>query len=197
MDTPYTDTDLLRNFELIAFYDEYARNAGLQRSDGRPGKLRKWAVPVRMAVESGRSVPAAQRETDRRMIRDYARRLARVTRHPITVGRGVPNFHVLVMAEDDRDEAVARIEDLVPNINPSSLALIRTLPRSIHCLVVAFSGSENDYRYRRAIAFIRAEHPACCAGPVCTRNWPRAWGWRTTARWPGPRSSTTMTNSRC
>jgi hypothetical protein len=159
VDTPYTETDLLRNFERIAFYDEYARNAGLRRSDGRAGGLRKWTGPVRMAVEFGDSVPRPQRKTDRRMVRDYAGRLAEVTRHPISVSPGNANFHVLVMGEDDRAQAIARIKALVPNINPSSLALFRRLPRSIHCLVVAFSGPESDYVYKRAIAFIRAEHP--------------------------------------
>jgi hypothetical protein len=160
-DTPYTDTDLMRNFEQIAFYDEYARNRGLTRSSGVAGGLRKWDVPVRMAVEFGSSVPAAQRGPDAEMVARYANRLARVTGHPISAGpsTSATNFHVLIMGEDDRDQAVARIRQLVPNINPSSLALFDNLPRTIHCLVVAFSGSDSDYSYRRAIAFIRSEHP--------------------------------------
>lgn len=160
-DTPYTDTDLMRNFEQIAFYDEYARNRGLTRSNGMSGGLRKWEIPVRMAVEFGASVPDAQRGTDTDMVARYADRLARVTRHPISAGpsSAATNFHVLIMGEDDRAQAVARIRQLVPNINPSSLDLFDNLPRSIHCLVVAFSGTENDFSYRRAIAFIRSEHP--------------------------------------
>lgn len=160
IDTPYSETDLLRNFEQIAFYDEYQRNRGLQRSDGTPGGLRKWTGPVRMSVEFGRSVPGAQRATDRDMVSDYAAHLARVTGHPISVGPAAgANFNVLIMGEDDRAQAVARIRSLVPNINPSSLALFNNLPRSIHCLVVAFSGPRDDHTYRRAIALIRAEHP--------------------------------------
>lgn len=159
VDTPYTNSDLARNFERIVFYDEYAQGAGLRRSSGRAGRLRKWIRPVRIAVEFGRSVPEARRGEDTSTIRDYAARLRRVTGHPISTGNGEPNFHVLIMSEDDRDEAIGRILQLVPDINPSSLALFRTLPRSIHCLVVAFSSGENDYSYRRAIAFIRAEHP--------------------------------------
>ncbi|WP_232796518.1 DUF2927 domain-containing protein [Roseovarius salinarum] len=158
-DTPFYDTDLQRNFERIAFYDEYARDGGLRASDGRASRLRKWARPVRMSVEFGASVPDDQRETDRRIIADYAARLSRVTGHPIRTGAGNANFHVLVMGEDDRDAAITRIKTLVPRINASSLALFRTLPRSIHCLVIAFSGGAGDYSYRKAIAFIRAEHP--------------------------------------
>ena len=158
-DTPYTDTDVMRNFERIAFYDEYERNGGFRRSSGAAVGLRKWTRPVRMSVEFGDTVPKAQRAEDERMVRDYAKRLARITGHPISTGRANPNFHVLFMGEDDRDQAVARIRQIVPNINASSLALFRTLPRSIHCLVVAFSDAEHDYSYSRAIAFIRAEHP--------------------------------------
>ncbi len=158
-DSPYTDTDVIRNFERIAFYDEYERNGGLRPSRGGPVGLRKWTSPVRIAVEFGDSVPKAQRPVDRGMVSDYATRLARVTGHPISTVRGNPNFHVLIMGEDDRAQAINRILQIVPNINRSSLALFRTLPRSIHCLVIAFSSSEDDYSYGRAIAFIRAEHP--------------------------------------
>ncbi len=158
-DTPYTDTDILRNFERIAFYDEYARDRGLTRSDGRAGGLRKWVVPVRMTVEFGATVPEAQRNLDQRIVSLYAARLGRITGHPISMDSGDANFHVLIMGEDDRDQAVARIRTLVPNISPSALSLFNALPRSIHCLVVAFSDTGNDNAYRRAIALIRAEHP--------------------------------------
>ncbi len=159
VDTPYTDTDLMRNFERIAFYDEYARNGGFRRGNDKPGGLRKWTGPVRMAVEFGANVPQEQRATDKAMVDRYAARLSRITGHPISAGSSNPNFHVLFMSEDDRDQAVSRVKQIVPNIGPNSLALFRNLPRSIHCLVVAFSDSNNDYRYSRAIAFIRSEHP--------------------------------------
>ncbi|QIE44822.1 DUF2927 domain-containing protein [Pseudohalocynthiibacter aestuariivivens] len=160
VDTPYSDNDLLRNFERIAFYDEYERNRGLARSNGQAGGLRKWTTPVRMKVEFGDSVPEAQRKTDVQNVVAYADRLARITGHPISAGttQGA-NFHVLIVGEDDRDAAVTRIQQLVPNINQSSVLLFQTLPRSIHCLVVAFSDTKDDHTYRRAIAFIRAEHP--------------------------------------
>ena len=160
-DTPYTDTDILRNFERIAFHDEYARDRGLAQSDGRAGGLRKWTGPVRMSVEFGASVPQDQREVDRGIVAGYAARLARVTGHSISAGAGADvNFNVLFMGEDDRAQAVARIRQLVPNINQSSIDLFQSLPRSIHCLVVAFSANNNDHTYRRAIALIRTEHPS-------------------------------------
>ncbi|RBI70530.1 hypothetical protein DQW77_13845 [Roseovarius sp. TE539] len=159
VDTPYDADDLLRNFERIAFYDEYARDGGLRHSDGQAGGLRKWAEPVRIAVEFGDSVPKEQREEDRQAVAAYSARLSRITGHPIRAGAARPNFNVLIMGEDDRDRAIARIRQIVPGISPNSIDLFRGLPRSIHCLVVAFSSGGSDYVYKRAIAFIRAEHP--------------------------------------
>jgi len=158
-DTPYTDTDVMRNFERIAFYDEYQQGAGYRPSSGRAGGLRKWVGPVRMNVEFGASVPEAQQAEDRRLVADYAARLARVTRHPISAGGGAANFHVLFMGEDDRDAMLARIRQLAPEAGPNTIGIFRDMPRTIHCLVVAFSGQGEDHVYRRAIALIRAEHP--------------------------------------
>jgi hypothetical protein len=158
-DTPFTETDLLRNFERIVFYDEYAPGAGFRASGGRPGGLRKWTAPVRIGVEFGASVPEDQRATDRATLGDYAARLSRAARHPISVAARGANFHVLVMSEDDRPEGLARVRALAPDIDAATLGVFRDMPRSIHCLVVAFSGEGNPHSYDRAIAWVRAEHP--------------------------------------
>ncbi len=158
-DTPFTATDLARNFEMIAFYDEYERGMGLRGAHGGPGFLRRWGVPVRFGVEFGASVPEDQRRIDRANVRAYSRRLARVTGHPISVSESNPNFHVLFMGEDDRAQMLTRVRQIVPNINPASLNILRDIPRSIHCLVIAFSATGNDSDYREAIALVRAEHP--------------------------------------
>jgi hypothetical protein len=63
------------------------------------------------------------------------------------------------MGEDDRARLLARVREIVPNIAPEALAIFEDLPRSIHCLVLAFSGTNGGYDYARAIALIRAEHP--------------------------------------
>ena len=160
IDTPFTTRDIVRNFERIALYDEYARGAGLRTAANAPSFLRRWSIPVRIGVEFGASVPEEQQARDRSVVAGYTARLARLTGHSITVASPASaNFNVLVVGEDDRAQAIARIRQLVPNISESSLDIFRTLPRSIHCLVVAFSSEGADYDYRRAVAFIRAEHP--------------------------------------
>ncbi|WP_323786171.1 DUF2927 domain-containing protein [Thalassovita sp.] len=158
-DTPFTATDLVRNFETIAFYDEYERGAGLRNAHSGPGFLRRWTVPVRFGVEFGASVPQAQRITDRANVQSYAARLSRVTGHPISVSGAKANFHVLFMGEDDRAQMLTRVQQIVPNINPASMQILRDIPQSIHCLVIAFSATGNSSDYREAIALIRAEHP--------------------------------------
>ncbi|WP_120502215.1 DUF2927 domain-containing protein [Roseovarius sp. EL26] len=160
VDTPFTDTDLVRNFDRIAFYDEYAPNGGFAKGSEQAGGLRKWAGPVRLGIEFGGSVPQAQRDLDTQVVQDYSRRLARITGHPISVGNArSANFHVLFMGEDDRTEAVTRIKQIEPGVNAATLGMIQRLPRSIHCIVVAFAAQENSRTYRSAVALIRAEHP--------------------------------------
>src|SRR6056297_3667647 len=132
-DTPYTDTDLIRNFERIVFFDEYAPGGGYRPSSGRAGGLRKWQGPVRMGIEFGASVPRDQQVTDRNSITAYANRLAQAARHPISAGARTPNFHVLVMSEDDRAQGLARVRQMVPDIDPATMGIFRSMPRSIHC----------------------------------------------------------------
>jgi hypothetical protein len=159
MDTPHTAAMLVRNFERIALFDEYQRGAGLTTSDGKPGVLRRWDVPVRLGIEFGASVPPGIRRADRATLSRYATRLARLTGHPIRMVDRDPNFLVLVLGEDDRPAAKARVRAMVPDVNPSAMRLFDRLPRAIHCFVFAFSGADNDAAYRRAVAVIRAEHP--------------------------------------
>lgn len=159
VDTPYSIRDLARNFENLAFYDEYAQDAGFVRSDGTSGGLRKWTDPVRMSVEFGASVSSEKREKDTAVVKRYAARLARVTEHPISVGNTAPNFHVLIVGEDDRAQTMRRIREIEPGVSTVTLSMIQNLPRSIHCVVAAFAAKSNDHVYSKAVAVIRAEHP--------------------------------------
>jgi hypothetical protein len=158
-DTRFGPEELLRDFERIAFYDEYARGS-LSSADGRAGALHRWIAPVRMKTEFGPSISPEMRARDTAVITNYAARLGRVTGHPIGVTRsGSANFHVLVMSADDRDYMLTRVQQIAPNISASALAVFRNLPRPIHCLVLAFPSAHNDSEYQLAIALIRAEHP--------------------------------------
>lgn len=158
-DTPFSAEDLARNFERIVFYDEYVRGGGLRGSGGQATRLRRWPDPVRIDVEFGPSVDTRLQREDSAQIRGYAARLSRESRHPVSVVRSGGNFHVLVMGEDDHDHVVRRVQQIVPDISPAALGIFQNLPKTIHCLVVAFSKDTSTDGYGQAIALIRAEHP--------------------------------------
>ncbi len=157
-DTPFTDTVLGRNFVRIALFDEYVTDGDFLRPQATLSKLRKWNVPVRFGLEFGESVSAEQRLKDEASVATYASRLSRVANHPITLERSDPNFHVLILSEDDRAGFTDRIRDIVPGIATSSLNAMINLPQDQLCIVVAFSQGESS-SYSKAIAIIRAEHP--------------------------------------
>ncbi|SHJ02022.1 Protein of unknown function [Shimia gijangensis] len=158
-DTPYTSDMLARNFEQIAFYDEYAPGRGLRKSSGRAGQLRRWSGPVRIGVEYGASVPVETRNQDDKTVSSYVRRIAGITGRPISMNGGRANFHVLVMGEDDRSQLLSRLRQIIPGVSPSTLGLFTDPPRGIHCLVAAFPSEKDDNDYRTAVALVRAEHP--------------------------------------
>ncbi len=158
-DTPYRADDLVANFERIAFFDEYEREGGLTAASGKAGHLRRWESPVRMNVEFGATVSAAQRKRDKAYVQRFGARLSRITGHPISFNAQNPNFHVFFLGEDDRAAALPRIREIVPNISPASMNVLRDIPRSIHCLVIAFSAPNRPNEYGQAIALVRNEHP--------------------------------------
>lgn len=158
-DTPYTPAMLARNFEQIAFFDEYVRGQGLLKSSNGAGQLSRWNGPVRVSVEFGASVPGNQRKHDEAEVSAYVQRLAGLTEHPISTSRSRPNFHVLIMGRDDTEQLEARLRQIMPGASGSTIGLFTNPPRDIHCLVATTSEPGNGNAYRRAVALVRAEHP--------------------------------------
>ncbi|MCT4556583.1 MAG: DUF2927 domain-containing protein [Pelagimonas sp.] len=158
-DTPFTDTMLARNFQVIALGEEYQRGQGLTRARHGTSRIKKWIAPIRMNTEFGQLVPDRQSRADRAHVSAYTARLSRITGHPIAMTRTDPNFHVLFATHDDLGWAADRIQGIVPDINRQALSIVRDMPRGIHCLVMAFSRTVNGYEYSTAVAVIRAEHP--------------------------------------
>ncbi|MBS0125590.1 DUF2927 domain-containing protein [Thetidibacter halocola] len=158
-DTQFTDTMLARNFAKIALAEEYERGAGLTPSRGGSSAIKKWLKPIRISAEFGASVGQDQRVIDRNELGVYARKLSRISGHPITLTDQNPNFHVLFYGAPEYDQVAPRIRQIVPDVNPKALDVFDNLPREIHCLVIAFSETPGGYEYGTAIALIRAEHP--------------------------------------
>ena len=159
VDTPFTNEMLARNFERIALAEEYARGGGLQPSTGDLGEIKKWTIPVRVGVTFGDTVPETIQNKDRRTLAAFTNRLSRITGHPISFVSSQPNFHVLVMGEDDKAQLRRTLDRIAPGMEPSSRAIFVNLPRAIHCLVVAFADTQSGNAYRQAVALVRPEHP--------------------------------------
>ncbi len=155
VDTPFTADVLARNFEQIAFFNEYDGNF---TGRGGASPLRRWQSPVRMKVVYGAGVPPSQRANDSADVKKYAARLSRVTGHPISMN-GKPNFLVIIASEDDRAAALAQAAAIVPGISASSLNAFRDMRRDTYCAVAAFAAGPNANTYTAAVAVIRSENP--------------------------------------
>jgi hypothetical protein len=154
-DTPFTADMLARNFEQIAFFNEYNGNF---TGRGGASPLRRWIAPVRMQVVFGAGIRPSQQASDTTAINRYAARLARVTGHPIST-KGAPNFLVIVASEDDRAETLTAVANRVPGITPASLRALREMRRDTYCAVAAYASGPNPNVYTAAVAVIRAENP--------------------------------------
>jgi hypothetical protein len=157
-DTPFTGAMLLRNFEQIAFYDEYVRGPGSGRGSAQP--LRRWETPVRIRTYFGAQVPDDLRSRDAAAVAGYAARLGRATGHPISVTNGASaNFHVFIAGEDDRAAVVDRIRALEPGTGADFTDFLLRMPRNTYCIVLAYGTQSAPHVLRSAIVLIRAELP--------------------------------------
>lgn len=157
-DTPYTERMLAENFIRIALYDEYARGplGPVQRQT--ESRLRRWDVPVRVALRFGASVSADRRATDTARISSYLDRLSRLTGHQISLSDTAPNFFVHLVNEDERRALGPTLRSALPGLSAGEVSGITQMPLSTYCLVYAMSDGDSG-RYTRAFAVIRAEHP--------------------------------------
>lgn len=154
-DTPFSADILARNFEQIAFFNEYDGNF---TGRGGASPLRRWKGPVRMETLFGPGVPPSQRGSDTAEVRAYAKRLSRVTNHPISTS-GTPNFLIIVASEDDRAEMLTEAAARIPGITPASLRALRDMRRDTYCAVAAYALGPDPNVYTAAVAVIRSENP--------------------------------------
>lgn len=157
-DAPFTTRQLVEDFVKIALYDEYTPRGGGFIARQTPSRLRRWEKPVRMDIAFGPSIPRADRISDRSEVTAYASKLARASKHPVSVVHAHGNFHVLFLNEDERRDIGPRLRELVPGIDNASVDAITDLPLSTYCVVFAFSEGDSPI-YTEAVAVIRGEHP--------------------------------------
>lgn len=157
-DTPYDADRLAETFLRLAFFEEYAPNAGVGVARETRSKLHRWEVPVQVETRFGADVPASQKITDANAIGSLVRRLAEATDHPITTTSSNGNFVVYVVRESERRALAPALRKLAPELPEPALASVIDLPRRNYCVVFAVDRGETG-RYTRAVAIVRAEHP--------------------------------------
>ncbi|MBM9594792.1 DUF2927 domain-containing protein [Roseitranquillus sediminis] len=157
-DTPFDADDLVRNFERIALFEEYATVGGRIVALETESQVHKWVEPVRIELEVGAGVDPAKAARDRAAVEAYAERLAAVSRHPIRTVASNGNFHVLILTEDDRRAIGPRLARMIPGISKAAVETVVDLPRQNYCLVFALDRVGTGV-YTQAVAVIRAEHP--------------------------------------
>jgi hypothetical protein len=157
-DTPFTDTQLARNFVHIALFNEYQDDSDFLTPRATVSKLRRWTQPIRMAVRFGDTVPLAQRDMDRSSVSSYAARLSHLSGVPITITDENPNFHVYFLGEDDRLGFEDELRQIAPNISAATVRTVINLPRDQLCVVIG-TFEQGQSSYQQAVALIRAEHP--------------------------------------
>ena len=156
VDAPFDVANLVRDFERIAFFSEYADVEGRFVAEETPAILRRWTGPIRVGVMTGLSAPEGEAARDRANVAAFTHRLARLTGADIAVSDGVDvNFLVLFMNSAERAEFADRVSTRLPGFAPAVTTAMRETPLDIFCVSYAF-GSPT---YTAAIILIRSEHP--------------------------------------
>jgi hypothetical protein len=150
---------LARNFMAIAMRSEYSLRGGAATQGGGVAPLRRWEQPIRLGVHFGPSVSGAQQRRDLATVQSVAQRLHRASGHPIRVVNANPNFHVLVLNDEERANARAVLQQLAPGLSRAAQNAVLRMRPNTFCMVVAIPGANPADGYQQAIAIVRAEHP--------------------------------------
>ena len=157
-DTPFGERELAENFLRIALFDEYSFDGGRLVARQTPSLLRRWQGPVRIGLDFGASVAAAQRSRDRATVTALANRLQRTTGLSVRVVDQDANFWVHVVSEDERSALMPVLLSRLAGLDATDLSPAINLDPSTLCLVMAI-GQDSNSVTTNALAVIRAELP--------------------------------------
>ena len=158
VDAPFTDRMLAENFLRVAFYDEFDRALGGTTRSEAPSPMQRWAVPVRVGLRFGASVPPDRRATDTARVASYLALLQRVTGHPVYLDDLAPNFVIRIASVDERAAMGPELSSVLSQLTPVQISAVTRMDRSTYCLVYAQSDGAAQV-IQRAFAVIPAEHP--------------------------------------
>lgn len=160
-DVPFTVEDLVRNFERIAFYDEYVEIAGRLINRETPTLLRRWDHPVHVGVVTGASLPEGRPGRDRAHVAEFTRRLAGLTGLDLAMDDGTDvNFLVLVLTTEERFIFATEARERYSRFEPEMIDELDEAPSRAYCFTIYFADPQDPSLYSQVIVLVPAEHPA-------------------------------------
>ncbi len=159
-DAPFGVPELARNFERIAFFQEFVTSGQRLIKNETQANLRRFEGPVRVTTLFGGSVPRQRLRRDQAEVERFTAKLARLTGLDMAMSSGnSSNFFVLFLNRQEQKGAVEILRQKVPGVPPSVTHNFRDSPDNIYCTAYSFASPRNPSRYKSAIVLIKAEHP--------------------------------------
>lgn len=155
---PVTADSLTRSFFAVALRDEYLPTGKRAPAGGAPAPLRRWAEPLAIQPVFGDSLSPADRAPIRAALAAQADRMARASRHPVSLTAKGGNLIVLVLNDDERRAVGLGLAALMPGIPPRDIAAIRTMSPGNYCTAMTYSRGGGPV-YVGGVIVIRAELP--------------------------------------
>ncbi len=159
-DAPYTAEDLVRDFQRVALYNEYADVDGQFVHTETPAQLRRWNEPIRVSVMTSGSVAPEAAARDRANVAAFTRRLARLTGTDMAMSDGLDvNFLVLFMNSAEREAFADQVRSRYPTFAPAVMNAMKNTPLDTFCITYSFGQPDDPSVYSAVMILIRAEHP--------------------------------------
>lgn len=158
----YSAEDLARNFERIAFYNEFSLKGRKFVHGEKQSRLRRWEIPIRISLVFGDSIPADQRNHDRKSVASYAKRLADITGLDISISDRDPNFFLFFLNAEEQARFGNSLHELNPKLGdvPRPIAdAIQSSPINTFCVAFSQFRRTRPGSYYKAIILIKNEHP--------------------------------------
>lgn len=159
-DAPYSTADLARNFERIAFFQEFTTSGQRLVKNETQSPLRRFEGPVRVSTLFGGSVSKQRVQRDQAEVERFTANLARLTGLDMRMSRGgQANFFVLFLNRAEQRGAVNILRTKVPGVPPSVTRNFKNSPENIYCTAYSFASARSPAVYKSAVVLIKAEHP--------------------------------------
>lgn len=157
-DVPFTDEMVTRNFNALAFSEEFNGRGGRLIRQSIESTLHRWTMPVLIETVFGPSVDPDQVRQDMATVAAYSTRLARITKHPIRSTETDGNFRVVILNDQELRQSGPLLKQFMPELSPPQIRFVEDMSSDTYCVVFS-SDPAQDGKIQHAVAVIRAELP--------------------------------------